>query len=303
MISKPDTTAVTDADELQIVKRRNPWRIVGSIALALLVVALGYSLVTNERYQWDIVARYFTAQAVVDGVLLTVALTAIAMVAGLLLGIVLAVMRLSSSKLIIGVAGAYVWFFRGTPLLVQLIFWFNISALYPVIEVGIPFGPTLFSGSANVFITPFVAAALGLTLNEAAYMAEIVRGGLLGVDSGQTEAAQALGMGPAHILRRIVLPQAMKIIIPPTANQTVSMLKNTSLVSVLGAMDLMHSVQVIYSRTYQTVPLLIVAALWYLAMTSVLTVAQYYIERHYGRGDARISAARANRDAGQEVQP
>jgi polar amino acid transport system permease protein len=157
--------------------------------------------------------------------------------------------------------------------------------------VGIPFGPGFVSGSSNAFITPFVAAVLGLSLNEAAYMAEIVRGGLLGVDRGQTEAAQALGMRRLHMLHRIVLPQAMRTIVPPVANQTLSMLKNTSLVSVLGAADLMHSAQIIYSRTYQTVPLLIVAALWYLAMTSVLSVGQYYVERYYRRGDRSVLSA------------
>ncbi|MEV0082643.1 amino acid ABC transporter permease [Saccharopolyspora sp. NPDC050642] len=276
--------AVGEAGRLVIVKRPRPWRIVGTAVLVLLGAALLTSLVTNEQYKWDVVAEYLTARSIAGGALLTVELTAITMVAGLLLGIVLAVMRQSQSKLISGAAAGYIWFFRGTPLLIQLIFWFNLSALYPVLELKIPFGPVLISGNANVFITPFVAAVLGLALNEAAYMAEIVRGGLLGVDRGQTEAAQALGMGKLHILRRIVLPQAMRIIIPPTANQTVATLKNTSLVSVLGAMDLMHSAQVIYSRTYQTMPLLIVAALWYLAMTSVLTVAQHYVERHYGKG-------------------
>ncbi|GAA0536326.1 polar amino acid ABC transporter permease [Saccharopolyspora subtropica] len=279
-------TVVGAADELVIVRRRRPWRIVGTAVLVVLAAALLHSLVTNEQYEWDVVAEYLTARSIAQGALLTVELTAITMVAGLLLGIVLAVMRLSPSRLISGAAAAYIWFFRGTPLLIQLIFWFNLSALYPVLELRIPFGPVLVAGNANDLITPFVAAVLGLALNEAAYMAEIVRGGLFGVDRGQTEAAQALGMGRWHILRRIVLPQAMRIIIPPTANQTVATLKNTSLVSVLGAMDLMHSAQVIYSRTYQTMPLLIVAAVWYLAMTSVLTVVQHRVERHFGKGAA-----------------
>lgn len=270
--------------DLVIVKRRRPWRAVGTAVLVLLAAGLVHSLLTNEQYEWDVVAQYLTARSIAAGALLTVELTALTMLAGLLLGIVLAVMRLSTSTLISGAAAAYIWFFRGTPLLIQLIFWFNLSALYPVLELKVPFGPVLLSSNANVLITPFVAALLGLALNEGAYMAEIVRGGLLGVDRGQTEAAQALGMGKLHILRRIVLPQAMRIIVPPTANQTVATLKNTSLVSVLGAMDLMHSAQVIYSRTYQTMPLLIVAALWYLAMTSVLTVVQHYVERHYCKG-------------------
>jgi polar amino acid transport system permease protein len=193
------------------------------------------------------------------------------MIGGIVLGVVLAVMRLSKSTLLSGCSWLYIWFFRGTPLLIQLIFWFNLSALFPGTNV-------------NALVTPYVAALLGLTLNEAAYMAEIVRGGLLGVDRGQTEAAQALGIGPNRILLGIVLPQAMRVIVPPTANQTIAMLKNTSLVSVLGVADLLHSAQVIYSRTFETIPLLIVASLWYLVITTVLGVGQHYVERYFGRG-------------------
>ena len=277
-----------DEEQLAIVRRRSPLRLLGMLVMLVLAAMLVNTLVTNGRFEWAVVGEYLTVDAMVAGALLTLELTAIAMVLGVLLGIVLAVMRMSRSRLLASTSWGFVWFFRGTPLLIQLIFWFNLSALYPALSLGIPFGPAFVTGSSNAFITPFVAAVLGLSLNEAAYMAEIVRGGLLGVDRGQTEAAQALGMRRLHLLLRIVLPQAMRIIVPPVANQTLSMLKNTSLVSVLGAADLLHSAQIIYSRTYQTVPLLIVAALWYLAMTSVLSVGQYYVERYYRRGDRSV---------------
>ncbi|HEX4356105.1 MAG TPA: amino acid ABC transporter permease [Pseudonocardia sp.] len=277
-----------DEEQLAIVRRRSPLRLLGMLVMLVLAAMLVHTLLTNEQFEWGVVGQYLTVDAVVAGALLTLELTAIAMVLGVVLGIVLAVMRMSRGRLLASTSWGFVWFFRGTPLLIQLIFWFNLSALYPALSLGIPFGPAFVSGSSNAFITPFVAAVLGLSLNEAAYMAEIVRGGLLGVDRGQTEAAQALGMRRLHLLRRIVLPQAMRIIVPPVANQTLSMLKNTSLVSVLGAADLLHSAQIIYSRTYQTVPLLIVAALWYLAMTSVLSLGQYYVERYYRRGDRSV---------------
>jgi polar amino acid transport system permease protein len=285
----------TEEERLTVVSRRSPMRIIGMLIVFVLGAMLVNTLITNDRFEWDVVARYLTIDAIMHGALLTAELTAISMVLGIVLGIVLAVMRVSRSRLLGGIAFAFVWFFRGTPLLIQLIFWFNLSALYPKVSLGIPFGPEFMAGSSNAFITPFVAAVLGLTLNEAAYMAEIVRGGLLGVDRGQTEAAQALGMRRTLMLRRIVLPQAMRIIVPPTANQTVAMLKNTSLVSVLGTTELLHTAQIIYSRTYETIPLLIVAALWYLAMTSVLSVGQFYLERHYRRGDIGGSQAKPRR--------
>jgi polar amino acid transport system permease protein len=287
-VSTTTLPVADDEEQLAIVRRRSPLRLLGMLVMLVLAAMLVHTLLTNEQFEWGVVGQYLTVDAVVAGALLTLELTAIAMVLGVVLGIVLAVMRMSRGRLLASTSWGFVWFFRGTPLLIQLIFWFNLSALYPALSLGIPFGPAFVSGSSNAFITPFVAAVLGLSLNEAAYMAEIVRGGLLGVDRGQTEAAQALGMRRLHLLRRIVLPQAMRIIVPPVANQTLSMLKNTSLVSVLGAADLLHSAQIIYSRTYQTVPLLIVAALWYLAMTSVLSLGQYYVERYYRRGDRSV---------------
>jgi ABC-type amino acid transport system permease subunit len=178
----------------------------------------------------------------------------------------------------------YIWFFRGTPVLVQLIFWFNLAILIPVVTIGVPFGPTFFKGSANDLITPYTAALLGLGLNEAAYMAEIVRAGILSIDAGQPEAARALGMTPAKILRRIVLPQAIRVIIPPTGNETIGMLKATSLVSVISLSDLLYSVQTISSRTFQVIPLLLVACIWYLLLTSLLSLVQDWIESRFATG-------------------
>jgi polar amino acid transport system permease protein len=193
-------------------------------------------------------------------------------------------MRLSSNRVLARAAWIYIWFFRGTPLLVQLIFWYNISALYPEISIGIPFGPTFWQGNANDLITPFAVAILGLALNEGAYMAEIVRGGIAGIDRGQSESAKALGMTHMQTLRRIILPQAVKVIIPPTGNQTILMLKTTSLVSVLALADLLYTAQTIYARTFETMPLLMVVSLWYLGITSVLTFGQFFLERHFTEG-------------------
>jgi polar amino acid transport system permease protein len=234
-----------------------------------------------------VVGRYLFADPVLSGLRNTLVLTALSMLIGIVGGIALAVMRLSPNWVLSGVAAVYIWLFRGTPLIAQLLFWNFLAALYPRLSLGVPFGPEFISFDTNQLINQFAACLLGLGLNEAAYMAEIVRGGLVSVDEGQTEAAGALGMSRAQTLRRIVLPQAMRVIIPPTGNETISMLKTTSLVVVVGYFELLTSVQRIYSQNFQTIPLLIVAAAWYLALTSVLSVGQGYIERYYGRGSNR----------------
>lgn len=276
----------TGALPLQVVRLRHPGRWIAVAVVVVLVVALVDSLVTNERFQWDVVFTYLFSGQILSGLGNTLLLTVVAMLVGVLLGVVLAVGRDSKNPVIAGACGVYIGFFRGTPLLVQLIFWFNLAALYPVIALKVPFGPTLLSGDANVLITPLVAAILGLGLNEAAYMAEIVRAGLQSVDAGQTQAAQALGMNARLVFARIVLPQALRVIIPPTGNQTISMLKTTSLVSVISLPELLYAAQIIYSRTYEVIPLLIAASLWYLALTTVLSIGQGFLERRLGRGDA-----------------
>ena len=280
-------SAPEDASEIRAAPVPRPGRWVASVVVLLLLAMLGHTLVTNPRFQWGIVSQYFGTTQVLKGLELTLLLTVIAMSVGIVLGVALAVMRLSGNPVVSSVSWGYIWFFRGTPVLVQLIFWYNLSALFPKVGLGVPFGPVLLTINANAVITPIVTATLGLGLNEGAYMAEIVRAGMLSVDEGQVQAASALGMRRLQATRRIVLPQAMRVIIPPTGNETIGMLKTTSLVSVIAVTELLFSVQNIYDRTYQTIPLLIVASLWYLIITSVLTVGQYYIERHFARGAAR----------------
>jgi polar amino acid transport system permease protein len=277
----------TTPEEIKAIPVRHPGRWVASALVLVVAALLAHSLAANPRFLWPVFRQYFWSAQVRTGLYVTLELTVIAMTIGIALGTVLAVMRLSPNPLVSGASGIYIWFFRGTPVLVQLLFWNFIAALYPRLSLGIPFGPEFVHGSASAFITPFVAAILGLGLNEAAYMAEIVRAGIISVDEGQTEAAQALGMTRLETMRRIVLPQAMRVIVPPTGNETISMLKTTSLVSFIAVIDLLYAVTLIYSRTFQQVPLLLVAIAWYLIFTSILTVSQYYIERHFGRGSTR----------------
>jgi len=275
------------ADEIKAIPARHPGRWVATAIVLFLVVALADSLASNPRFEWGIVRQYFTSSRIIRGLELTIELTVAAMAIGIALGILLAVMRLSPNPLVAGASWVYIWLFRGTPVLVQILLWYNIAALYPRFSPGIPFGPTFAHFNAASLITPFVAATLALGLNEGAYMAEIVRAGIISVPEGQTQAAQSLGMTRLLAMRRIVLPQAMRVIIPPTGNETISMLKTTSLVSVIAVTDLLYSVELIYARTYQTIPLLIVASLWYLIVTSVLSFGQYYVERYYARGSSR----------------
>jgi len=273
--------------EIRAVPVRHPGRWAAAALILLFGAALARSVATNERFRWDLVGDYLFSEQVLDGLVATLELAAIAMAIGIALGIVLALMRLSPNPLLAAAAWGFIWLFRGTPVLVQLLFWNFISALYPEISLGIPFGPEIVSADANLVITPFVAAILGLGLNEAAYMAEIVRAGIISVDEGQSDAARALGMRRLQVMRRIVLPQAMRVIVPPTGNEAISMLKTTSLVSVLAYTELLYAVQLIYAANYQQIPLLVVASIWYLVATTVLSIGQYFIERHYGRGLVR----------------
>ncbi|MFF5792044.1 amino acid ABC transporter permease [Paeniglutamicibacter sp. NPDC012692] len=289
----------TDAEEsAPVIPLKHPVR--NAIALVLVIIAAlaAMDVALNERYHWDVVVDYLFAPRILTGAALTLMLTVVSMTVGISLGAALAIMRLSENPILSLIARGYIWFFRGTPLLVQLIFWYNIAALYPVIALGLPFGgPSIVLGSANVLITPLGAALLGLSLNEAAYMAEIIRGGIGSVDRGQYDASKALGMNGSKLMRRIILPQAMRVVLPPTGNQVISMLKGTSLVSVLAISDLLYSAQIIYSENYQTIPLLIVASLWYLLMTTVLSFFQEKLERHYGRGFDSVIKRKRSRKA------
>ncbi|GAA1937070.1 amino acid ABC transporter permease [Brevibacterium antiquum] len=258
---------------------------VARIIVFLVIVWLAQFLFTNPNFEWGTVWAWFNAPSIIKALWTTLWLAFVSMVLGTVLGVVLAVARMSHNGLLNAAAGVYIWFFRGTPLLVQLIFWFNMAALLPQISIGIPFGgPQLIIWSTNDLITPLTAALLGLALNEAAYMAEVIRGGLLSVDPGQREAARAYGMSSGQSLIRVVLPQAMRSIIPPTGNQLINIVKATSQVSVIAMSDLLYTVQSVYNRTFETIPLLLVAVIWYLIVTSILNVAQSFIEDHYARG-------------------
>ncbi|MFC9682604.1 amino acid ABC transporter permease [Streptomyces sp. NPDC056948] len=271
----------------RIVPRRRVGRLLSAAVALLLFAMVVNSVVRNRAFQWDVVGLYFTSGAVLDGLLLTLWLTGVVMVLGFLLGIPLAVMRLSDNPVLATLSWGFVWIFRSTPLLVQLLFWFNIGALYPTLGLGVPFGPQFITVKTVNLLGPALTAVIGLTLHEAAYAAEVVRGGILSVDAGQTEAAQALGIGRARTLRRIVVPQAMRSIVPTAGNMLIGTLKGTSIVSVLAVHDLLYSAQLVYNQTYQVIPLLMVATLWYIAVTTVLSVGQFYVERHYARGAAR----------------
>ena len=290
-MTTPQTTRTAGSaappEEIKAVPVRHPGRWLAAAIVLVLAVMFVHTLLTNPRFEWGVIGSYFFSTRVLDGLAITILLTVVAMVIGIVLGVILAVMRLSANPLLSSTSWVYIWFFRGTPILVQLLFWFNLAFLYPRISLGVPFGPAFLHANANSLITPLAAAILGLGLNEGAYMAEIVRAGILSVDHGQVDAAQALGMGRTLTMRRIILPQAMRVIIPPTGNETISMLKTSALASVITVTELLYSVQLIYAVNFKTIPLLIVASIWYLIVTSVLTAGQYYIERHYARGAAR----------------
>ncbi|WGL52805.1 amino acid ABC transporter permease [Nocardioides sp. BP30] len=279
-----------------VVPLRHPGRIAAAVVLALIVAQVAYVLCTNDRFGWDVVRHYLFAGRVLRGVWLSVWLTVVSMVAGLVLGVVLAVMRLSANPVARWTSWVYVWLFRSTPVLVQLVFWYNLSALFPRVGLSVPFGgPEIWTTSANSAITPLTAAILGLALNEAAYMAEIIRSGILSVDAGQAEAATAFGMTRLKALRRVILPQAMRVIAPPTGNELITMLKTTALVSTVAVSDLMYTVQQISAANFEVIPLLIAASLWYLALVSVLMLGQAQLERRLNRSLVRTVRVRTPR--------
>ena len=287
----PEVTAEAGRpEEIRAVPVRHVGRWVAAAIVLVVAVALVNSAATNSRFGWSVVGNYLFDHRILEGLGKTLELTVIAMAIGVFLGVLLAVMRLSPNKLVSGASWLYIWFFRGTPVLVQIFFWYYIAALYPEINLGIPFGPALVHINANTAITPFIAGILALGLNEGAYMAEIVRAGIISVEEGQADAARSLGMTRLQTMRRIVLPQAMRVIIPPTGNETISMLKTSALLSTIAVAELLYSVDAIYSVNFKTIPLLIVASVWYLVCTSVLYVGQFYLERHYGRGAFREEA-------------
>lgn len=290
----PAKNLATD-DGPKIHRRKHPWTIVGAaVALAVLGL-LVYSLATNPNIGVEYIQQYLFDPMTIAGVGVTIFLTVASMIVGTAIAVVVAVMRLSSNPVLKGIATLYVWLLRGTPLLIQLIFWAYLGALYDKISLGIPFtSVTFWTVDTSSLITPTIAALLALTINQGAYAAEIIRAGIMSVDNGQTEAAMALGMTSARTLRRIVLPQAMRTIIPPMGNETLSMLKATSLVSVIGGLDLLTNLQHAYAQNFQVIPLLIVGCMWYLFLTTVISIPQAWLEKRYGRGVQPIGGSRAS---------
>ncbi|QIQ01301.1 amino acid ABC transporter permease [Streptomyces liangshanensis] len=272
---------------LKVVPARHYWRWAAGVAALVVVAQFVHGLVTNPGWDWHTFSLYLTADSVLKAVWVTLQLTAYGTVLGFALGIVLAFMRLSRSAILQTVAWTYIWAFRSIPLIVQLLFWFNLAYLYKELGVGIPFGPVLWSFDTLNLVGALSAAVIGLALHQAAYAAEIVRGGIISVDGGQLEAAAALGIPRLRQLRRILLPQAMRGILPNAANEVISLFKGTSIVSVMAIGELFYQVQVIYGRNGRVVPLLMVATAWYILLTTLLSVVQYYVERHFARGAER----------------
>jgi polar amino acid transport system permease protein len=284
--------SVTDTDRLPLnakdaVPLRKPGRWVGAAVVLVLLAMLVHMLVTNPNLQWRVVGSYLFSEIILSGLLRTLELTAMAMLLGLVLGIIVALMRLSTNPVLNWVSWGYIWFFRGIPPIVQLLFWYNLASLVEKLTLGVPFfHVTFLSASTNSAISPYTAALLGLALTESAYAAEMIRAGIQAVSRGQLEAASSLGMRRGQAMRRVVLPQALRIVIPPIFNDSISMLKFTSLVSVLALPDLLYSAEEVYSRTYQTIPLLLVATIWYLVLSTILTIVEHRVEARLRRGHA-----------------
>jgi polar amino acid transport system permease protein len=284
-----DSSPSTGPAAIDAVPLRHPWRWAAAVVIVVLAALFLYGAATNPAYRWTIYAEYLFNDRIMLGVWNTLQLTVYSMVLAIVLGVVLAVMRLSPNPVFRSVSWVYLWIFRGTPIYVQLAFWGLIPTIYANIQLGVPFGPSFFHLNLQALSIPFILAMLGLALNEAAYMAEIIRAGISSVPEGQSEASTALGMSWGMTMRRTVLPQAMRVIIPPTGNEVISMLKTTSLVTAVPyAFDLYSiATREIAARTFEPVPLALVAVAWYLLMTSILMVGQYYLERYYSRGASR----------------
>jgi polar amino acid transport system permease protein len=306
---EPSTTDQL-TDTLEVVPVRHAGRWATSLVVVVGVVMLVHTLfskipsglqkcvttatgtqvchnILRWRFQWNIVGQYFTSSQILRGLARTAQLTVLSMIVGITLGVIAAVMRLSKNRILSSAAWTFTWFFRGTPVLVQLIFWYNIAAIFPHVSFGVPFGPSFFHLNLTTLFTPFVAALVALGLNEGAYMSEIVRSGIQSVDEGQIEAATSIGLTRSKSLRLVILPQAMRVIIPPTGNEVISMLKTTSLAINVALVELLGAAKNIYDRNYDVIALLIVASLWYLIVTTLLSIGQFYVERYYAKGSLR----------------
>jgi polar amino acid transport system permease protein len=266
------------------VARQLHWqRWLAAAAIVLVLATIGRAFV-NGQIEWSYVGRFLTAKVILEGIVNTMVMAILAMALGIFLGVVAAIMRLSPNPVLKSVASGYTWLFRGTPLILQLLLWFNLALVFPTIGI-----PGLWSARAVDVMTPFLSALLGLGINQGAYTSEVMRAGMLSVDIGQYEAAQAIGMGRLRALRRIILPQAMRVVIPPLGNEFIGMVKATSLASVIQYPELLHNAENIYYANSRVIELLIVAGLWYLLVVSVLTPLQMLLERRFARGTLQIS--------------
>lgn len=279
--------AARELNGLKRVPARRPWRWIASVVLIVLLAQFVHGLATNPGWDWPVFREFFTERTILTALGLTLQLTAYGTALGFALGLLVALMRLSGSPLLNAVGWAYVWVFRAIPLIVQLLFWFNLAYLYDRLSFGIPFGPSYVSVSTMELVSPMGAAVLGLALHQAAYAAEIIRAGVISVDRGQLDAAAALGIPRHRQLRRIVLPQAMRSILPNASNELITLFKGTSVVSVMALGDLFYQAQVIYGRNGRVIALVMVATVWYVILTGLLSVIQYYVERHFARGSSR----------------
>ena len=288
-MSHPSSEALephAEPEAIRAIKRRHPWRMVFAIVIVLLAALFIFDAAFNRPvFAWPEVGKYLFDHRIISAIGYTLQLTVYSMIIAILLGVLLAVMRQSPNPVVKAVSWVYLWIFRGTPVYVQLTFWGLVPVVYKTLSLGIPFTEAVVTFTTKDFLSYFTLAIIGLALNEAAYMAEIVRAGLLAVDKGQDEAATALGLGWWHTMTRVVLPQAMRVIIPPTGNEVISMLKTTSLVAAVPFIgELFTRQRDIAAVTYQPVPMLLVASVWYLVVTSILMVGQYYLERHFAKG-------------------
>lgn len=272
----PAGPRATDSDVIVAIPQRHWGQVIAAILVVVGLALIVVTAATSKNMQWNQVRYYLFYSTILRGSLLTIELTIISIIGGITVGIIAALMRLSSNRVLKTVSSGYVWLFRGTPLLVQIIFWYNLALFVPRLGVG------HFSVSTNSIMSSFVAAIVALTLNCGAYMAEVVRGGILSVDTGQTEAAMAIGLSHRQAMSRIVLPQALRVIVPTTGNQLIGLLKDTSLVSVIAAQELLTQAEIIYSRTFLVIELLMVASFWYLVMTTVASIGQAALERRLG---------------------
>ncbi|WP_125610071.1 amino acid ABC transporter permease [Specibacter cremeus] len=277
-MSKISQVEALPTQELTIVPRRNLGRIIAGVLVTAFLVWVAVSF-ANAQIDWGTVRHYLTVPVLIRGAGTAVVLTIVAMLLGVVLGIVTAVMRLSTNRVVFGVAWLYLWIFRGTPVYVQLLVWFNISLIFPYFGI-----PGVFEARTIDFLTPFIAATIALGLNQGAYASEIVRAGILSVDEGQIEAAKAIGMSQMMLMRRIILPQAMRVIVPPLGNELIGMLKTTSLASAIGVTEILSEAQHIYFVNSRIMELLIVCSIWYLAVVTVMTAGQFYVERHFAKG-------------------